>query len=159
MLEQSPLKDALRANIQKNITSQKIWVFGVEEMAKQDGIYKCGICGNVVSVIEAHDGELVCCGKPMKLLEEKTRKKEGNEKHIPILEIEGDTVKVKVGSIPHPMEPEHYIEFVQIIREGKVIAEKRLYPGQKPEAVFCLEDAYGLKAREFCSVHGLWKSD
>lgn len=127
-------------------------------MAKQDGIYKCALCGNVVSVLEAHDGELVCCGQPMNLLEEKTAKLEGKEKHVPIVEINGNKVKVKIGSIPHPMEEKHLIEIVQILQNGKVIAEKRLSAGQKPEVEFCIENTKGIKARELCNVHGLWTS-
>ncbi len=127
-------------------------------MAKQNGIYKCEICGNVVSVIEAHEGELVCCGQPMKLLEEKTAEQEGKEKHVPIIEIDGNKVIVKVGSVPHPMEKEHYIEFIQIIKDGNIVIGKRLKPGDEPKAEFCLEDTKNLKARELCNVHGLWIS-
>ena len=126
-------------------------------MAKQDGIYKCNICGNIVSVIEAHQGELVCCGQPMELLEEKTQE-EGKEKHVPVVEIEGNNVKVKVGDVPHPMEPEHHIVLIQLVKDGKIIAGKRLKPGQKPEAEFCLENTDGITARELCNVHGLWTS-
>ena len=128
-------------------------------MAKANGIYKCGICGNIVSVIEAHEGELVCCGKPMNLLEEKT-KEEGKEKHVPIIEQTEAGIKVKVGSIPHPMEKEHYIELIQLIDENGIVIGKRLNPGDKPEAEFCcLAKAKGLKARELCNVHGLWRSE
>ena len=127
-------------------------------MAKQNGIYKCEICGNIVSVLEAHKGELVCCGQPMKLLEEKTKEQEGKEKHVPIIEIDGNKVTVKVGSVPHPMEKEHYIELIQLIKDGNIVIGKRLKPGDKPEAEFCLEDTKNLKARELCNVHGLWIS-
>ena len=129
-----------------------------EKMAKQNGIYKCEICGNVVSVIEAHEGELVCCGQPMKLLEEKTAEQEGKEKHVPVIEIEGNKVTVKVGSVPHPMEKEHYIELIQLIKEGNIAIGKRLKPGDEPKAEFYLEDTENLKARELCNVHGLWVS-
>lgn len=127
-------------------------------MAELNGIYKCEICGNVVSVIYAGVGELVCCGQPMKLLEEQTIEKEGKEKHVPVIEIEGNNVKVKVGSVPHPMEEKHYIGLIQLIRDGNVIVGKRLKPGDKPEAEFCLEDTSNLKAREWCNIHGLWVS-
>ncbi|MBW2996578.1 desulfoferrodoxin [Candidatus Woesearchaeota archaeon] len=128
-------------------------------MAEQNGIYKCEICGNVVSVIEAHEGELVCCGQPMKLLEEKTKEQEGKEKHVPIVEINGNNVKVKVGEVPHPMEAEHYIELIQITKDGKVIEGARLNPEDRPEAEFCLESTEGIKARELCNIHGLWVSE
>jgi superoxide reductase len=127
-------------------------------MVKQDTIYKCGVCGNVVSVIEAHEGTLSCCGQKMVLLEEKTAKMEGKEKHVPVIEIKAGKVTVKVGSIPHPMEDGHWIELVQLLRKGKVIAEQRLYPGNKPDAEFCLKDTAGITARELCNIHGLWKS-
>ena len=126
-------------------------------MAEQNGIYKCEICGNVVSVLEAHDGELVCCGKPMRLLEEKTED-QGKEKHVPIIEKTGSGIKVKVGSIPHPMEEEHYIELIQLIKEDNIVIGRRLKPGDMPEAEFCsLAETEGLKARALCNVHGLWK--
>ena len=127
-------------------------------MAKQNAIYKCEICGNVVSVIEAHKGELVCCGQPMILLEEKTAEQEGKEKHVPIIEIDGNKVTVKVGSVPHPMEKEHYIELIQLIKDGNIVIGKRLKPGDEPKAEFCLENTENLKARELCNIHGLWKS-
>lgn len=125
-------------------------------MTKLGEIYKCAICGNVVSVLEAGGGELVCCGQPMNLLEEKTVKEEGNEKHVPIIEIKEGKIKVKVGSIPHPMEKKHYIELIQIIQDDNIVVGKRLKPGEKPEAEFCLPNVKGLKARALCNVHGLW---
>lgn len=127
-------------------------------MTEKNGIYKCEICGNVVSVIEAHGGELVCCGKAMVLFEEKAIEQEGNEKHVPIVEVDGDKVKVKVGSVPHPMEEGHFIELIQILKDGEIVAEKRLKPSDAPEAEFCLENTEGITAREVCNLHGLWKS-
>ena len=126
-------------------------------MAKQNAIYKCNICGNVVSVIEAHVGELVCCNQPMELLQEKTQD-QGKEKHVPIIEKTENGIKVKVGEVPHPMEPEHYIELIQLIdNENNVVIGKRLKPTDKPEAEFCcLAKTEGLKARIFCNIHGLW---
>ena len=125
-------------------------------MAKENGIYKCEICGNIVSVIEAHDGELVCCGKPMVLMEPKTREQEGEEKHVPVIESTENGIRVKVGSVPHPMEKEHFIELIQVLKDGQVIAGKRLKPGDKPEAEFCMVKDEGIKAREICNVHGVW---
>ena len=103
-------------------------------MAELNGIYKCDICGNVVSVLESGVGELICCGQEMRLVEENPPEKEGKEKHVPVIETEENRVKVKVGSNPHPMEDEHFIEVIELLKDGKVIASKRLYPGQKPEA-------------------------
>lgn len=128
-------------------------------MVKQNGIYKCSICGNVVSVIEAHNPAIICCGKEMDLLEEKTSEQEGEEKHVPVIEIEGNKITVKVGSVPHPMEDGHYIELIQILKDGNVIAAKRLNPGEKPEKTFFLENVEGISARELCNIHGLWKSE
>ncbi len=125
-------------------------------MAKENGIYKCSVCGNVVSVLEAHDGTLVCCGKNMALLEEKTKEQEGNEKHVPVVEISEGNVKVKVGSIPHPMEEKHYIGLIQLVKAGKVVEGRRLNPGEKPEAEFCTENTEGITARIWCNVHGVW---
>jgi superoxide reductase len=127
-------------------------------MAEQNGIYKCSVCGNVVSVLEAHAGELVCCGKEMELLKEKTAEEEGKEKHVPIIEKTEGGVKVKVGSVPHPMEEKHFISLIQLTNaEGGVVIGKRLRPGDRPEAEFCcLASTEGLKARIYCNIHGLW---
>ncbi|MBW2992256.1 desulfoferrodoxin [Candidatus Woesearchaeota archaeon] len=127
-------------------------------MAEPNKIYKCSVCGNVVSVLEAHEGELVCCGKPMEMLEEKTED-EGKEKHVPVMEKTEGGILVKVGSVPHPMEAEHYITLIQLIKDNDVVIGKRLKPGDKPEAEFCcLTSTEGLKARILCNIHGLWKS-
>ena len=125
-------------------------------MTKIGEMYKCEICGNIVSVIDVGGGTLVCCGQEMNLLEVKTEAQEGKEKHVPVLSIDGDKVTVKVGSVEHPMEDNHYIQLIQVVKDGLVIACKRLKPGQKPEATFYLEDTEGLKARELCTIHGLW---
>jgi superoxide reductase len=127
-------------------------------MTKENEIYKCEICGDTVSVILEGAGNPSCCGKPMTLLREKTAKEEGKEKHVPVVEIKGNSVKVKIGSIPHPMEAGHHITLVQLLRDGKIIAGKRLYPGEKPEAEFYIENPKGVKARELCNIHGLWRN-
>ena len=124
-------------------------------MTELKQIYKCNICGNIVEVLHTGAGELVCCGQPMQLFEEKTED-EGKEKHVPVIEkIEGG-VKVKVGSVPHPMEDAHHIEWVEVIADGKS-CRKFLKPGDEPEAEFEIR-AEQVTAREYCSVHGLWKS-
>ena len=127
-------------------------------MAEANGIYKCTVCGNVVSVLEPHGGTLVCCGKNMELQKEKTAIVEGKEKHVPVMKISGKTVTVNVGSVPHPMEEKHWIVMIQLLKDGKVLLTKRLYPGQKPEAIFTVDDTKGITAREYCNVHGLWKN-
>jgi len=123
-------------------------------MTELKQIYKCNVCGNIVEVIHTGVGELVCCGQPMELLTEKTADV-GLEKHVPIIEKVGNKVKVKVGSVPHPMEEKHHIEWIEIIAEGKT-CRKFLKPGEKPEAEFEIT-AEKIQAREYCSIHGLWK--
>jgi len=119
-------------------------------------IYKCSICGNIIEVIHAGVGQLVCCGKPMELLKEKASDV-GLEKHVPLIEKTATGIKVKVGSIPHPMEDKHYIEWVEIISEGRA-CRKFLKPGDKPEAEFETSSSIeNIRAREYCNVHGLWK--
>jgi len=107
-----------------------------------------------VEVLHSGKGELVCCGEPMKLITPKTAKEEGKEKHVPVIEKTDDGVKVKVGSISHPMEEKHYIEWIEIEADGGVY-RKFLSPGTSPEAEFHVK-AEKLIAREYCSIHGLW---
>jgi superoxide reductase len=118
-------------------------------------VYKCEICGNIVEVLHEGAGELVCCGKPMKLLVENTTDA-SREKHVPVIEKTDTGVRVKVGSAPHPMEEKHYIEWVQIMADGKSYRQF-LSPGQAPEATFDVKAAV-VTAREYCNVHGLWKA-
>ena len=125
-------------------------------MTNVNQIYKCIICGNVVSVIEEGKGILVCCEQDMNLLEEKTKEQEGREKHVPVVDIDKNKVTVKVGSAEHPMEESHYIELIQIVKDGNVVIEKRLKPNEKPEAEFYLENTDDIRARALCNIHGLW---
>ncbi len=124
-------------------------------MAEKLQVYKCEACGNIVEVLHGGEGELVCCGKPMVLLKENTVDA-AKEKHVPVVEKVDGGYKVKVGSAAHPMEEKHYIEWVELIADGKAYRQF-LKPGQAPEAVFKI-DAAGVTAREFCNLHGLWKS-
>jgi len=123
-------------------------------MAEKMQIYKCEVCGNIVEVLHGGKGELVCCNEPMKLFKENTVDA-AKEKHVPVIKRDGDMVKVKVGSVDHPMEEKHYIEWIQIV-DGDVAYRKFLKPGDAPEAEFCVssKDIY---AREYCNIHGLWK--
>ena len=123
-------------------------------MTEKLQVYKCRVCGNIVEMLHEGAGQLVCCGAPMDLFEEKTAD-EGKEKHVPVVEKVEEGFKVKVGSVPHPMEEKHHIEWVQIIADGKAYRQF-LKPGQVPETVFCT-DAAQVTAREYCNVHGLWK--
>jgi len=119
-------------------------------------IYKCEICGNIVEMLHDGKGELVCCGEPMKLFVENTVDA-AREKHVPVIEKTSSGVKVKVGSVAHPMEAKHYIEWIEVISDGKVYREF-LKPGDAPEAEFCITGDY-IVAREFCNLHGLWKAE
>ncbi|MDD3580027.1 MAG: desulfoferrodoxin [Desulfobacca sp.] len=118
-------------------------------------IYKCGVCGNIVEMVHAGAGELVCCGQPMKLFAENTVDA-AKEKHVPVIEKIAGGFKVKVGSVPHPMEEKHYIEWVEVIADGKAYRQF-LKPGEAPEATFKI-DADQITAREYCNLHGLWKA-
>ncbi len=124
-------------------------------MAQKMEVYKCNLCGNIVEVLHGGAGELVCCGAPMVCLKENTVDA-AKEKHVPAIEkIEGG-FKVKVGSVAHPMEEKHYIEWIEIIADGSAY-RRFLKPGQAPEAVFMI-DAQTITAREYCNLHGHWKA-
>ena len=125
-------------------------------MATKLGVYKCEICGNIVEVLTAGEGALVCCGQEMDLLVAKTAD-EGKEKHVPVIEKVEGGFTVKVGSVPHPMAPDHWIEWIEVLADGKAYRQF-LEPGQAPEAFFCV-DAANLTAREYCNKHGLWRGE
>lgn len=124
-------------------------------MAERLEVYKCGVCGNIVEVLHGGKGELVCCNEPMKLMKENTVDA-AQEKHVPVIEKESGGIKVKVGSVAHPMEEKHYIEWIEIIVDGKVYRQF-LAPGGAPEAFFPVTGE-SVTAREYCNIHGLWKS-
>ncbi len=123
-------------------------------MAKRFGVYKCEICGNIVDVLHEGGGELVCCGQPMNLLDEQTADS-SVEKHVPVIERTDSGYKVTVGSTLHPMVEDHYIEWIELIADGKSY-KHYLNPGDEPVADFCVK-AGQVSAREFCNKHGLWK--
>jgi superoxide reductase len=123
-------------------------------MAERLEVYKCEACGNIVEVLTGGAGELVCCGDPMKLMAENTVDA-AKEKHVPVIEQTAEGIKVKVGSTAHPMEEKHYIEWVEIVADGKAYRQF-LNPGEDPEAVFPVQ-ATQVTAREYCNIHGLWK--
>ncbi|MBS3121356.1 desulfoferrodoxin [Candidatus Woesearchaeota archaeon] len=124
-------------------------------MTELNQIYKCSVCGNMVEVVNASGGTLVCCGQQMQLLKENTTDA-SLEKHVPVIEKTNNGVRVKIGSVAHPMEEKHYIQWIEIIADGKVY-KKYLKPGDKPEAEFCTS-AKTITAREYCNLHGLWKA-
>ncbi|MEW5945561.1 MAG: desulfoferrodoxin [bacterium] len=124
-------------------------------MTEKLQVYKCGTCGNIAELLHGGKGDLVCCGEPMAVQVENTVDA-SKEKHVPVVEKTDAGVRVKVGSVPHPMVPEHYIEWVQVNAGGKSY-RRFLNPGESPEAEFSIE-AEGITAREYCNLHGLWKS-
>ncbi|MCD6453630.1 MAG: desulfoferrodoxin [Dehalococcoidales bacterium] len=124
-------------------------------MTIQKQVYRCNICGNIVEVLYGGKGQLVCCGQSMASLQGKTADV-GLEKHVPVIETTDGGIKVKVGSMPHPMEEEHHIEWIEVItNDGSY--RKFLKPGGKPEAEFEIS-SQKIAAREYCNIHGLWKS-
>jgi len=125
-------------------------------MAKMLEVYKCERCGNIVEMLHGGVGELVCCGAPMKLYEENTSDA-AIEKHVPVVEKTADGFKVTVGSVAHPMVDDHFIEWIELIADGKAYREF-LRPGDAPEATFYVE-ADKVTVREYCSLHGLWKKE
>ncbi|MGE5294593.1 MAG: desulfoferrodoxin [Solirubrobacterales bacterium] len=124
-------------------------------MVERLQVYKCAECGNIVEVLTAGGGDLVCCGQPMQNLTAKTAD-QGREKHVPVVEKVDGGIKVKVGSVAHPMEEKHYIEWIEVISGGKAYRQF-LKPGQAPEAVFNIP-ADNIQVREHCNIHGLWEA-
>jgi superoxide reductase len=123
-------------------------------MTERLQIYKCEVCGNIVEVIHEGKGELVCCKQPMKLFVENSVDA-AKEKHVPVIEHTIVGIKVTVGSVAHQMEEKHYIEWIELIADGKAYRHF-LNPGDVPEATFNV-DAAQVTAREYCNLHGLWK--
>jgi superoxide reductase len=124
-------------------------------MAAKLEIYKCAKCGNVVEVLVGGGGTLVCCGEDMKLLDEKNKEGAG-EKHLPVIELKDNGVLIKVGSVPHPMDADHWIQFIEVIRKDGKVGRKNLNPGEKPEAFFIMKKEDILQVRELFNKHGLW---
>ena len=124
---------------------------------KLNDIYNCPLCGNVVEVAHIGGGELVCCGKPMQHLVANTEEA-STEKHIPVIEKTEKGYLVKVGSVAHPMEEKHYIEFIEVFSQDGKIGRKYLKPGDKPEAEFLTTGVAIIKARIYCNIHGVWES-
>ena len=120
-------------------------------MTTKSQIWKCNICGNIIEVLHEGADALVCCGEPMNLMKANTVDA-AQEKHVPV--IEGKTVKV--GSVEHPMQEDHYIEWIEATDENGQKAKVFLKPGDKPEAEFCFEP---VSAREYCNLHGLWMKE
>lgn len=130
-------------------------------MTEKMGLYKCNICGNIIEVINPGDGQLVCCSVPMEELKEQTNDDIAQEKHVPIVTIEGNTKTIRVGSIPHPMEENHYIVFIEAVSpDKKYLKRKYLYPGDEPKMELKQNCSYDkFTARELCNIHGLWGAE
>ena len=124
-------------------------------MTKVKEVYRCAICGNIVEIMHMAGGTLTCCGQPMELLSENTVDA-AKEKHVPVVEAIEGGYKVKVGSVEHPMQDNHYIAWIELVEENK-IQRVHLKPGDKPEAVF-YTDCKNVYAREYCNLHGHWSS-
>ncbi len=122
-------------------------------MATRLEVYKCDLCGNIVEVMHGGPGALVCCGQDMKQMKENTVDA-AQEKHVPVIEMGQGKITVKVGSVAHPMEESHYIEWIELIADDKVYRQY-LNPGEAPEATFNIS-ASKVTAREYCNLHGQW---
>jgi len=125
-------------------------------MAQRYEVYKCEICDNLIEVLYGGKGGLSCCDNPMKLMQEGTTDA-SKEKHVPVIEKTATGYKVKVGSVPHPMETAHWIQWIELVADG-VSYTRLLEPGNAPEAEFCIADAKNVVAREYCNLHGHWKA-
>jgi len=124
-------------------------------MAKLLEVYKCNLCGNIVETIHAGGGTLTCCGENMALLTENTVDA-AKEKHLPVIEKVAGGYKVTVGSVAHPMDEKHYIEWIELVADGKAYRQF-LKPGEVAEAVFSIT-ASSVTARELCNLHGQWSA-
>ena len=126
-------------------------------MVEINQIYKCFTCGNIVEVASAGAGTLVCCNEEMELLTPEI-KEEGGVKHIPVIEKVDEGISVKLGEVPHPMDEDHYINFI-ILTDGEQVYRANLKPGDEPKAIFKVDgEVSDFKACAYCNVHGLWQS-
>lgn len=121
------------------------------------GVFRCNVCGNMNVLVNASSGTMVCCNQNMEALPEKSGD-QGTEKHTPVFENTANGVIVKIGSVPHPMEDEHFIQWIEVQSKDNRVYRQFLKPGQSPQAEFCLKAENIQKAREYCNKHGLWKS-
>jgi len=125
-------------------------------MTQKNQIYKCDICGNIIEVLHTGVGELVCCNKPMRLVNENTEDA-AQEKHVPFMEKGEGSTKIKVGELAHPMEEGHYIEWIEIVTSSGKRGKKFLKPGEAAEVEFYNKEEI-VSARAYCNLHGLWKA-
>jgi len=125
-------------------------------MPKRLELYKCQHCGNIIEVMFGGGANIVCCGENMQLQAENSVDA-AKEKHVPVIEKGDGIITVKVGSVSHPMEEKHYIQWIELIADSKIYRQY-LEPGQAPEATFCVT-AQNVTAREYCNLHGQWKAE
>jgi len=125
-------------------------------MAKRGEIYKCDICGNIVEAIHEGGGDLVCCGQPMTLMQEKSEEEGLTEKHVPVIEKSAKGILVKIGSVTHPMEEAHYIEWIRVEAKDGRVCRHYLKPNDKPEAEFPIQLEEAAAVHEYCNLHRLW---
>lgn len=123
----------------------------------ETSFFLCKHCGNLVGMIHASGVPIICCGEPMAKLVPNTTEA-STEKHLPVISVNGDTVKVAVGSVAHPMLPEHYIQWIYLQTENGG-QRKCLKPGDAPEVVFALAGDKPVAAYAYCNIHGLWKTE
>ncbi len=125
-------------------------------MAERREVYKCSKCDNIVEVLRGGAGKLVCCGEPMELLTENTVDA-SQEKHVPVVEKTENGYKVTVGSVAHPMEERHFIQWIELIADNSSYIAF-LNPGDLPEAIFSVK-GNNVSARAYCNLHGLWRAE
>ncbi|MCF7792030.1 MAG: desulfoferrodoxin [Victivallales bacterium] len=128
----------------------------MSEKRERNEVYKCDVCGNVVEILNGTKAPIICCGQEMRLEQEKTQDAKA-EKHVPVINEKECCSKVQVGEKPHPMEEEHYIQWVEIIN-GNYVNRKYLHPGDNPEAEFYVSQEPKMKVRAYCNIHGLWSN-
>lgn len=125
-------------------------------MSQGEKFYLCKHCHKIIGIVQESPVDTICCGEPMQLLVPNTVEA-SNEKHLPDVTVERNVVKVKVGSVEHPMVPEHFIPWIYM--ETKAGGQrKNLKPGDKPEVVFALQDDEAVAVYAYCNLHGLWKT-
>ena len=127
-------------------------------MARDFKVFRCSVCGNILTVMHYGGGELVCCGQPMKLLVAGENDTAAKEKHIPVFSVKGAVLEVEVGSVPHPMTAEHLIQWISVVTDSQVYTQY-LSPSDAPKAVFSLPaGTTDFEVYEYCNLHGLWKA-
>lgn len=126
-------------------------------MKKRETFYVCKVCGNIIVKVADGGGAIMCCGQKMELLEPNTTDAAG-EKHVPVIAIDGNVATVTVGEVIHPMEEDHFIQWIYLVTE-KGVQAKCLKPGEAPTATFVLEDDEAKAALEYCNKHGLWRAE